>query len=86
MSPFLIEVIGAVAAVTTTVCWLPQALRVIRTRDTRAISAWAQGTLLIGIILWIIYGFGIGSQPVIWSNTISFMLIGTIFTLKLRYG
>ena len=86
MSPFMIETIGTVAALITTLCWVPQALRVIRTRDTRAISVWSQGSLLVGIVLWVIYGVALGSQPVIWANTVSFCLIGTIFVLKLRYG
>ena len=86
MSPFMIETIGTVAALITTLCWIPQALRVIRTRDTRAISVWAQGSLLVGIVLWVIYGVALGSQPVIWANAVSFCLIGTIFALKLRYG
>lgn len=86
MSPFLTETIGSVAAVITTLWWIPQALRVIRTRDTRAISSWAQGSLLMGIVLWLIYGVAIGSHPVIWANLVSFGLVGTIFTLKLRYG
>lgn len=86
MSPFLVEAIGSVAAVITTLCWVPQAVKIIRTRDTRAISVVAQGSLLVGIVLWMIYGFAHGSQPIIWSNAVSFGLIGTIFVLKLRYG
>ncbi len=86
MSPFMIETIGTIAALITTLCWIPQALRVIRTRDTRAISVWSQGSLLVGIVLWVIYGVALGSQPVIWANLVSFCLIGTIFAMKLRYG
>ncbi len=38
MSPATIELIGAVAATITTLCWIPQAIKVLRTRETAAIS------------------------------------------------
>ena len=34
----LIDVIGVTGAALTTLCWLPQALKVIRERETRALS------------------------------------------------
>ena len=86
MSPVLIEGIGSLAAIITTLCWVPQAIRVIRTRETRAISLVAQVSLLIGIALWLVYGALLGSQPLIWANIVTFVLVGTIVVLKLRYG
>lgn len=86
MSPVLIEGIGSLAAIITTLCWVPQAIRVIRTRETRAISLVAQVSLLIGIALWLVYGVLLGSQPLIWANIVTFALVGTIVVLKIRYG
>ncbi len=86
MSPALIEGIGSLAAIITTLCWVPQAIRVIRTRETRAISLVAQVSLLIGIALWLVYGVLLGSQPLIWANIVTFVLVGMIVVLKLRYG
>jgi MtN3 and saliva related transmembrane protein len=86
MSPALIEGIGSLAAIITTLCWVPQAIRVIRTRETRAISLVAQVSLLVGIALWLVYGVLLGSQPLIWANIVTFVLVGTIVVLKLRYG
>jgi MtN3 and saliva related transmembrane protein len=34
----LIDLIGATGATLTTLCWLPQALKVMRDKDTRALS------------------------------------------------
>ena len=86
MSPALIEGIGSLAAIITTLCWVPQAIRVIRTRETRAISLVAQVSLLVGIALWLVYGVLLGSQPLIWANIVTFVLVGTIVVLKVRYG
>lgn len=83
---FLVETIGMVAAVLTTACWVPQALRTIRTRDTRGISLWAQVLLVAGIMLWLVYGLAIGSWPLIASNAVTFFLVAVILALKLRHG
>lgn len=80
------ETIGAAAAILTTLCWVPQAWRTIRTRETRGISALAQGAFLVGIGLWLVYGILLGSWPLIGANGVSFVLVGTIFGMKLRYG
>ncbi len=86
MTPALIEFVGAAAALLTTLCWVPQAWRTIRTRDTRAISLVAQSAFLVGIGLWLVYGLLLGSWPLIAANGVSAVLVGTILSLKLRYG
>ena len=35
----LIDIVGASGAALTTLCWLPQALKVIREKETRAVAA-----------------------------------------------
>lgn len=86
MSPATIELFGFAAATLTTLCWLPQAVRVIRTRDTRAISLWAQAMFAAGILLWLIYGLALMSWPLIGANAVTFVLTSVIITMKLRYG
>ena len=81
-----LEILGFAAALLTTLCWLPQALRTIRTRDTRALSLVAQSALTTGIVLWLIYGVLIGNAPLIAANCVSLVLVGTILVLKLRFG
>ncbi|MGL4974999.1 MAG: SemiSWEET transporter [Bosea sp. (in: a-proteobacteria)] len=86
MSPAFIETLGFLAAACTTLCWVPQAVRTIRTKDTKAISLWMQILLVIGIALWLVYGLLIMSWPLIASNVVTFVLVGIILRLKLRYG
>jgi MtN3 and saliva related transmembrane protein len=86
MSPFIIEAIGTLAAITTTLCWLPQAIRVIRTRDTAAISLLAYGAFAVGIALWLTYGVLIGNAPLIGANAVSLAITLVIVAMKLRYG
>jgi MtN3 and saliva related transmembrane protein len=86
MNPLLVEWIGAIAATLTTVSWLPQAVKTIRTKQTRDISLWAQVILFIGIILWLIYGLAITSWPLIGANTVTVVLIGAILAMKIKHG
>jgi MtN3 and saliva related transmembrane protein len=82
----MIEWVGGVAAVLTTVSWLPQAVKTITTRQTRDISLWAQCLLIIGIGLWLAYGLMIMSWPLIGANIVTFVLVAIILTMKLRHG
>ncbi|MDP2802257.1 MAG: SemiSWEET transporter [Phreatobacter sp.] len=82
----LVPYIGLAAAFVTTFCWLPQAIHIIRTRDTRAISLPAYGAFTVGIALWLVYGIALGDLPLILSNTVTLGLQLVIVGLKLRYG
>jgi MtN3 and saliva related transmembrane protein len=86
MSPALIEWIGAAAATLTTSAFLPQAIRTIRTRQTRDISLWTQALLLAGNSLWLTYGLFLGSWPLILANVPTLALIAVVLALKLRHG
>ena len=82
----LIDVIGATGAALTTLCWLPQALKVIREKETRALSLPATAAFTLGLALWLIYGLAIGDWPLIGSNAVTLALMAVILTSKLRYG
>ena len=77
---------GYAAAMLTTVSFLPQAVRTIRTRETHAISLWMYVLFTVGIGFWFGYGIVLGSWPMVVSNAITFVLAATILALKLRYG
>ena len=82
----LINATGIVAASLTTLCWLPQTLKVIREKETRALSLPANVIFAFGILLWLIYGIGIGDWPVIGANAFSLILVSVIIAMKLRHG
>jgi MtN3 and saliva related transmembrane protein len=78
--------IGAIGAVLTTICWLPQAIRLVRHKDTRAISLTTNLTFGIGLVFWLIYGIAIVDWPLIASNAVSVVLTSVIVAMKLRHG
>ena len=77
---------GYVAAAMTTLAFVPQALKTIRTRDTRSISLGMYVVFTVGIGFWLMYGIALNSMPMILSNIVTFLLSGTILALKLRHG
>ncbi len=81
-----LEWLGYVAATLTTVAFVPQALKTIRSRDTRGISLGMYVVFTVGIVFWFGYGLALGSWPMIVSNAITFVLAVTILGLKLRHG
>ncbi len=86
MNSLLVDTIGMTGAVLTTVCWLPQAMKIIRSRETRAISLAGTLAFTIGIVFWLIYGLALMDWPLITSNVVTLMLMSVIVALKLRHG
>ncbi|MER2533582.1 MAG: SemiSWEET transporter [Rhizobiaceae bacterium] len=84
--PIWTEIVGSLAATLTTFCWLPQIIKILRQRKTDDISLITTSVLATGVFLWIIYGFALGSTPIIAANIVSFLFIASIVALKLRYG
>lgn len=84
--PFPGEWLGAIAATLTTVAFVPQAVKTIRTRETRGISLWMYLVFTTGIAFWFGYGLFLDSWPMIISNAITFVLAATILAMKLRHG
>jgi len=78
--------IGAIAATITTLCWVPQAIKVVRTRETAAISLMMYLMLALGIAMWLAYGVLIGSWPLIGANAVTLVPVLAILGMKLRYG
>ena len=77
---------GFVAAALTTLSFIPQAIKTIRTKETHGISLGMYVTFTIGVAMWLAYGFVLMSWPMILSNIVTLALSITILTLKIRYG
>lgn len=79
-------IIGTIAASCTTVSFLPQAIKVIRTRDTSGISLAMYLIFSIGVAFWLTYGIMIANAPIIYSNIITLSLALVILYVKLCNG
>ncbi len=78
-------IIGMLAAIFTTASFLPQAIRIIRTKHTKDISLSMYVIFTTGILLWLVYGIAIEDLPIIAANIVTFIFSFTILVLKIRY-
>jgi len=78
------NLIGYIAAVCTTVAYLPQAFKVYKTKRTHDISIGMFTLTTTGVLLWFFYGILISSWPVIAANFITFLLSLYIFIMKVK--
>jgi len=77
--------VGLTAATCTTISFVPQAIRVIATKQTRDISLGMYMILSLGVFLWLIYGIARADIPVIAANFITLILSLMILSLKIKY-
>ncbi len=82
----LTEYLGLIAGLFSTCSLVPQIIRVFRLKSAREISILYTTLFLLGVILWLIYGFRVGLIPVILWNAITMFLIITLLYAKLKYG
>ncbi|MFM8544486.1 MAG: SemiSWEET transporter [Vulcanococcus sp.] len=74
----LLALIGYTAATLTTVSFVPQALKTLRSGDTRGISLRMYLLFCSGIVLWGVYGLLTADGPLIAANAVTLVLSGLI--------
>jgi len=79
------QILGIIAAIMTTTAFVPQAIKIIRTKSTQDISLGMYVILTTGILFWLIYGILIKQPPIIFANIVGFTLTFIILVLKIKY-
>jgi len=82
----LSSIIGFVAATLTTISFVPQVIKIWRSRSTHDVSLGMYALFTLGIAMWLAYGLLIHSWPVILANFITLLLAGTVLLMKLKFG
>lgn len=81
-----ITAIGLLAAALTTVSFLPQVVKILKTKHTKAISLLMYVIFATGLLLWLIYGVSIRDLPIILANGVTLILAVIVLILKIKYG
>lgn len=79
------EVLGFVAAMCTTVAFIPQVLLVWRQRAAPGVSTGMYVIFVTGIALWLWYGLLLASWPLIIANSLTLVLAGSVLGMKLAF-
>jgi len=77
--------LGLIAAALTTVAFIPQVVKIWKSRHTLDISLGMFSIFSVGVFLWLLYGIQLDALPIILSNGITLVLSLTILVFKLRY-
>lgn len=80
-----LTILGLVAAACTTISFIPQALKTIKTKNTKDLSLSTYILLTIGLTLWLIYGFLVKDLPLIVANGVTSIFIVTILVMKIKH-
>jgi MtN3 and saliva related transmembrane protein len=84
MQAMLPTLVGLLAGCIGTYSFVPQVVKCCRTGDTAAISLSMFAMRTFGLLLWTIYGFAVGSLPVLIFSAVGLMLSSIILALKVR--
>lgn len=77
-------IIGNMAAFLTTMSFLPQAIKTIRSKNTRQLSLPMYVMFVSGVTLWLFYGILNNQIPIILGNALTLIFAGIILVYKLR--
>ncbi len=80
-----IDTLGFLAAILTTVAFIPQVLLVWRQRAAPGVSTGMYLIFVTGIALWLWYGLLLSSWPLIIANSLTLLLAGSVLAMKLVF-
>ena len=81
-----IEFFGYFAAILTTLAFLPQLIKTLKTKKAEDVSLITLIMFLTGVLSWIIYGYKISSTPILLANIITFFLNLLILIFKITFS
>ena len=78
------DLLGYIAGFLTTVAFVPQVIRTIKTKDTRSISLKMYIIFSLGVFCWFSYGLVKGDKAIIITNMITALLALIVLVNKIR--
>ena len=81
----LVDAVGSLAAILTTISFVPQAWHSFKTRDVSGISLGMYSVFTVGVALWLVYGWLLGAWPIVIANIVTLVLAIAILVMKLRF-
>jgi len=86
MGVIIIDVIGYLAGVLGLISLIPQIAKSLKTKSTGDLSFGMYLIYSISVVLWLVYGYLLGSMPMMVINSILFILCLIIIYLEIKYG
>ena len=80
------NIIGLTAATLTMFSFVPQIVKVIKTKSARDVSLVTLVQFTLGVFLWFVYGILKNDIIIILANAVSFITLILLLTLYYKYG
>jgi MtN3 and saliva related transmembrane protein len=75
-------IVSGIAATLTTAAFVPQAYKIIQSRETAGVSLWMHVTFAVGVAFWFVLGVLIWNWPMMIANVVTFILTLVIVGMK----
>jgi MtN3 and saliva related transmembrane protein len=79
------QIIGLAAGTITSITFLPQVIRIWKTRSAKDLSMLMMIMLIIGTLLWLSYGLMIRDAAIIYTNSMVLTMSMIMMFFKLKY-
>ena len=84
MCNIVINAVGFTAATLTTFSFVPQFLKLLKTKKTEGLSLMMMVQIAIGLLLWIVYGLLRKDIVLISANAVGFLIVFVTIAVFLR--
>ncbi len=80
-----IKLLGLVAGTITSVTFLPQVIRIYKTKSAKDISSAMLGMLIVGVAMWLAYGIAVNDIAIMYTNGMVLFLSLIMLYFKFRF-
>lgn len=82
----LASLVGFAAGFLTTIAFVPQVLKIWRSKSAQDVSLVTFLAFTAGVALWLVFGILQEELPIVVWNAVTLVLAGAILAMKLRFG
>lgn len=79
-------IVGLSAATLTMFAFIPQVIKIIKTKSARDVSLITVLQLMLGVSLWILYGVHLRDPIIILANSVTLSTLTMLLFLYVNYG
>lgn len=80
-----IQILGMLAGTITSITFLPQVIKVWKSKSAKDLSLVMLVLLMIGVSLWLVYGLVIMDGAIIYTNSMVLLMTLILLFFKLKY-
>jgi MtN3 and saliva related transmembrane protein len=85
MDGAFVEILGLIAGTLTTISFVPQLIKIVKSKSAKDVSLIMFLIFVVGIFLWLVYGILTKTLAIIVANSVTLILALSILFLKIKY-